>query len=221
MNPVKLEDVSEECEKIIAKHPTGPYFDINDTCFDEDCHSDQCRIGMEEWSQPCIRVDAEKAEQRRNRLLFLPLLKDCAQHPARANGLHTLEGLAQDSCIYDTKYLRRLLLSAPRPPSSSHRVIIVWERAYSDLVRGPNRVVLPLPHRRFQETVQMRGLHFVLGLRKDRMRIELPFRISCAWGGIAVIWLCLVLWRGGGGDWGTALAFAQLVAASISIVATA
>lgn len=63
----------------------------------------------------------------------------------------------------------------------------------------------------------MRGLHFELGLQKDRMRAELPFKISCAWFGIAVIWLCAVLWRGGGGDWGTALAFAQVVAASFSI----
>ena len=63
----------------------------------------------------------------------------------------------------------------------------------------------------------MRGLHFVLGLQKDQMRIELLFRTSCAWFGI-VIWLCLVLWRVEGGDWGTALAFAQVVAASISIV---
>lgn len=63
----------------------------------------------------------------------------------------------------------------------------------------------------------MRGLHFVLGFQKDRIRAELPFKVSCAWFAIAVIWLCVVLWMGGGGDWGTALAFAQVVAASISI----
>lgn len=66
----------------------------------------------------------------------------------------------------------------------------------------------------------MRGLHFVQGLQTDRMSIELPFRISCAWFGIAAIWLCLVLWGVGGGDWGIALAFAQVVAASISIIIT-
>ena len=210
MDPVKPDNVSEECEKIIARHPTGPYFDINDVCLDDYHHSDQCLIGMEEWSQPCIRVDAEKAEERRNRLLFLSLLKDCARDTARASGLYTLEGLAQESCIYDTKYF-------PSFPPTPSPLYILWERSYSDLVRGPNRVALPLPHQRFQGTVRMRGLHFVLGLQKDRMRIELPFRISCAWFGIAVIWLCLVLWRAGGGDWGTALAFAQVVAASISI----
>jgi hypothetical protein len=105
VDPVKPDNVLEECEKIIARHPTGPCFDIDDICLDDHHHSDQYRIGMEDWSQPCIRVDAEKAEQRRNRLLFLSLLKDCARDPAKASGLHTLESLAQESCIYDTRYL--------------------------------------------------------------------------------------------------------------------
>lgn len=103
MNPVEPDNVSEQCEKIIAIHPTGPYLDINDACLDDYSHSRQCLIGMEEWSQQCIRVNAEKAEQRRKGLLFLSHLKDCARDPTRANGLRTLEGLAQESCIYDIK----------------------------------------------------------------------------------------------------------------------
>ena len=104
------------------------------------------------------------------------------------------------------------------PPLFPTLIYTIWERSYSDLVRGPNQVALPLPHQRFQETVPMRGLHFVLGWQKDRIRIDLPIRISCAWLGTAFVWLCVVLWRGEGGDWGTALAFAQVVAASISII---
>jgi hypothetical protein len=50
------------------------------------------------------------------------------------------------------------------------------------------------------------------------MKVELPCKITSAWFGIAVIWFCLILWKGEGGDWGTAFAFAQVVAASISIV---
>ncbi|KAK3373054.1 hypothetical protein B0T24DRAFT_529119 [Lasiosphaeria ovina] len=102
MDPVKPDHVLKECEKIIARHPTGPHVDYNDFC-DGYLHSSECCIGMEEWSQPCIMVEAAKAEQRRKQLLFLSDLKDCAQDPARANGLHTLGGLAQDSCIYETK----------------------------------------------------------------------------------------------------------------------
>jgi hypothetical protein len=52
------------------------------------------------------------------------------------------------------------------------------------------------------------------------MRAKLPFRASCASLAVALTWLCLVLWRGGGGDWGTAFAFAQVVAASFAIIIT-
>ncbi|KAJ4243332.1 hypothetical protein NW762_014818 [Fusarium torreyae] len=103
MDHLNLKDISEECEKAIARHPTGPYFDINDACLGGAEHSDQCIIGMQEWSQPCIRIEAEEAEQRRKRLLFLSHLKDCARDPTKANGLHSLKGLAQESCIYDIK----------------------------------------------------------------------------------------------------------------------
>ncbi|CRK14550.1 hypothetical protein BN1723_010382 [Verticillium longisporum] len=97
MDPVEPNNVSAECERIIAKHPTDPYFDIDDVCLDDDHHSDQCLVGMDEWSQPCIRAAAEEAEQRRTRLLFPSLLRDCARDPKRANGLHTLEGVQIES----------------------------------------------------------------------------------------------------------------------------
>jgi hypothetical protein len=109
MEPVDLQKVVEDCERIIARHPNCPNFDIAEGCLHEDHHSDQCLIGMEEWSQPCVKVEAENAEQRLTRILFLYLLKDCARNPAAANGLHTLDGMAQDSCVYDIKYSRLLL----------------------------------------------------------------------------------------------------------------
>ncbi|KAH7230084.1 uncharacterized protein BKA55DRAFT_207475 [Fusarium redolens] len=111
--------MSEECEKIIARHPTDPYFDLNDTCLNDSQHSEQCLIGMQEWSQPYIKVEAEEAEQRRKRLLFLSHLKECARDPARANGLYTLEGLAQESCIYDIKYPSCNASSISKVPGNS------------------------------------------------------------------------------------------------------
>jgi hypothetical protein len=73
MDPVKPDNVVEEREQIIERHPTGPHFGINNVCLHDYHHSDQCLTGME-WSQPCMRVGAEKAEQRRHRLQFLSLL---------------------------------------------------------------------------------------------------------------------------------------------------
>jgi hypothetical protein len=108
MNPIDLENVLEECEKAIARHPIGKTdrsFDFNDACSDKYGHSEICQLRMEEWHQPCSKDEAEKAEQRRKRLLFLPLLKECARNLVRANGLYIFEGLAQESYIYDIKYV--------------------------------------------------------------------------------------------------------------------
>jgi hypothetical protein len=99
-------------------------------------------------------------------------------------------------------------------------ILLPLEKPYSDFLRGSKQVKLPLPYQKFQETTWMRGMHFILGWQTDRMHIELPFRVSFAWFGIAFVWLSLVLWRGVGGDWGTAFAFAQVVAASVAIIVT-
>jgi hypothetical protein len=125
MDPVSLKDIFEECEKTIARHPTGPYSNIDDACLGGSEHSDQCMIGMQEWSQPCIRIEAEEAEQRRKRLLFLSHLKDCARDPTKANELHSLKGLAQESCIYDIKYVCHLSILSPSfyPTEGSNQLL--------------------------------------------------------------------------------------------------
>ncbi|KAJ3544952.1 hypothetical protein NM208_g2759 [Fusarium decemcellulare] len=116
MDPVKPDNVLVDCERIIARHPTGPYFDIDNVCLDEYHHSNECLIGMEHWSQPCIRVDAEKAEQRRNRLLFLSLLKDCARDPMGANGL----SLKKDVDISGSNLQDRAEMRSMSLPSMEH-----------------------------------------------------------------------------------------------------
>ncbi|EMT73664.1 hypothetical protein FOC4_g10002154, partial [Fusarium odoratissimum] len=82
--------------------------------------------------------------------------------------------------------------------------------------RGSKAVVMPLPYGDFRGTDWMRGIYLALGWQTDR--IEIPFRVSCFLLMICFIWFCAILWRGGGRDWGTSFAFAQVVAASIAIV---
>lgn len=84
--------------------------------------------------------------------------------------------------------------------------------------RGSKAIAMPLPYGDFRGKDWMRGIHLVLGWQTDRMYIEIPFRVSCFLLMICFIWFCAVLWRGGGEDWGTSFAFAQVVAASIAIV---
>lgn len=105
ITPIDFKNVSEECEKIIARYPTNPSFHYNVTCPGDNEHSEECQIMMEEWGQPCIKDQVEKAERRLKRLRFRPQLKECARNPASANGLYTLEDLAQEGCIYDVKYV--------------------------------------------------------------------------------------------------------------------
>jgi hypothetical protein len=48
---------------------------------------------------------ANGARQGKRKLDMLHLLKDCIREPLTANGLRTLDGMAQDSCIYELEYV--------------------------------------------------------------------------------------------------------------------
>lgn len=65
-------------------------------------------------------------------------------------------------------------------------------------------------------TPELEGLRFDIGWQVDRMARDIPIHVSSAWLVFAIIWLCVLLFRVGFGDWGTALGFAQVVAAAIS-----
>lgn len=95
MEHVNLEEILEECKKAIARYPTEPSFESDHRCEGKDQHSVECLVGMEDLLQPCIKVEAEKAEQRLKQLLFLSRLKDCARNPTKANALDTLKGIAR------------------------------------------------------------------------------------------------------------------------------
>lgn len=56
---------------------------------------------MEYFGDPCLRDSADKAKLRLQSILFLSYLRDSARDPYMANGLRTLEGMAQDTCIYE------------------------------------------------------------------------------------------------------------------------
>ncbi|KAG8362427.1 hypothetical protein FVEN_g153 [Fusarium venenatum] len=174
----------EECKERIAWHPTFPFLDPGNGCVK--CNEDGERdIDTEELCPECFRVEVENEQKRLKRLLFLSHFTECARNPKKADGLNTLKGMAQKSCIYDLRQFD-----------------------------------LPVQPKEFEGEEPMISLHFVLGWQTDRIHTELPFGVSCALLAVAFIWLCLLIWRGAGGDWGTAFAFAQVVAASFAIVIT-
>jgi hypothetical protein len=54
----------------------------------------------------------------------------------------------------------------------------------------------------------------------DRIKLELPYLVSVGFFGIGIVWLAVLLSRGAGFDWSSALAFGQVVAASVAILVT-
>ena len=61
-------------------------------------------------------------------------------------------------------------------------------------------------------------LTFSLGRQTDRLFYELPRNASRVYFGLVVVWLSVLLWAQPKGDWNTAIALGQLVAACISVV---
>jgi hypothetical protein len=84
--------------------------------------------------------------------------------------------------------------------------------------RGPNRIAVPERQHRYNRTDEIRGLEFVLGWQLDRIACILPFNIAWTGLGLAVIWLGVAAWAGPTRDWATAMAFGQLLAASLSLL---
>jgi hypothetical protein len=67
-------------------------------------HNTKCPASFD-LNYPCILDMAEEARLRKRRLDMLFLLMDCARDPRKANGLKTLEGMAQERCIYELEYV--------------------------------------------------------------------------------------------------------------------
>lgn len=85
--------------QLIAKVPTEDDIEYGNDCMGF-AHSTKCpaSFGLD---STCILEMPEEAHLRKRRLDMLFLLKNCTRDPRKANGLRTLEGMAQESCIYE------------------------------------------------------------------------------------------------------------------------
>lgn len=113
--PVDIERVEKEADRIIEKNEAcngriNIQLDL-DFC-SEYLHHPECLKYSEDilGPQPCIEDQANQANERKRRLKRLYLLKECARSPPKADELGTLEGMAQDSCIYNSKYVSTTVL---------------------------------------------------------------------------------------------------------------
>ena len=102
LTPVNTKRIREEADQIIASIP-----DEDDIQYGNECmgymHSTKCPKLSESYF-PCIMEQEEEARLRLRRLDTLFLLTKCARDPQKANGRETLDGMAQESCIYNIEY---------------------------------------------------------------------------------------------------------------------
>ena len=75
--------------------------DLDESCADG-WHSADCLFRLEHSSDACIQIQAEQARIRLKKLNSVHVLKRCMQDPTAANGERTFEGMAMNSCIFDT-----------------------------------------------------------------------------------------------------------------------
>lgn len=102
LTPVDEVIIQEKANQIIASVPNEVNNEYNNGCIGFD-HSKKCPTLLDN-SSSCILDMADEALLQKRRLGMLFLLKNCAKNPPNANGLNTLEGMAQVSCIYDLTY---------------------------------------------------------------------------------------------------------------------
>jgi hypothetical protein len=68
-----------------------------------DCHSKMCADYMDACNVICIEKEVAQARMKVEKLDELEdhVLRDCVRDPWIANGLHTLQGMATETCIYN------------------------------------------------------------------------------------------------------------------------
>jgi hypothetical protein len=99
---VNEEETKEKADQTIASVPNEVDYEYDNGCMGYH-HSTKCPASYDGDSE-CILDMVDEALHLKRRLGMLFLLRNCARDPRKANGLNTLEGMAQERCIYDLRY---------------------------------------------------------------------------------------------------------------------
>jgi hypothetical protein len=109
IKPVDIHKARKEADDTIALEPSDIEVEFGEECLDEIWHSSRCQRIMVDQSMPCIKAQIEAARKYKRKLDTRYLLKYCARNPWSANGLGTLEGMAQKTCIFNVEYVLQSL----------------------------------------------------------------------------------------------------------------
>lgn len=98
-----LEHIKSCADSIIDQEPDEVEVEFGDPCNEILGCSQQCLTLQNALGRKCIRDQIKDAKKHKKKLASLHLLREFALNPWAANGMETLMGMAQDSCIYDTQ----------------------------------------------------------------------------------------------------------------------
>ncbi len=100
-----LDGIRDSADDVIAQEPDELEIELGDLCHEDLGCSQRCQTLQNALGRKCIKVQIDDAKERKQKLASLHLLREYARNPGSANGMQTLTGMAQDSCIYETQYV--------------------------------------------------------------------------------------------------------------------
>ena len=106
MSSVDIDRIRDDADRPIIQEPYKHESEFGDVCHKGLGHSQQCQTLMNALKRKCIRDQIDDARQCRKKLASLRLLRDCARNPRNVNEIRILMNMTQDSCMYNTEYVR-------------------------------------------------------------------------------------------------------------------
>jgi hypothetical protein len=198
----EIENILADARNVIEEGPSPFDLQHNDACWGAPYHSKECRDLTEHFGVECKSDSVIKAEARIRAVSRRHWLKEGIRRPSEATIRSALGGMTQEAFVYKILHVSILRID-------SRTWFINWSQ---------KRIRLPSTRDNLCESREIRGIHVALGW--DTRSILRHLKVGLVWVTFAVAstWFGTFIWAERFGDWGTALAFGQLLAASIAIV---
>lgn len=100
---LNLDGIKDSADRTIAQEPDEHEIEFGNPCHEDLGCSQECQTLQNALGRKCIRIQVEDAKKRKQKLASIHLSREFIRNPWSANGMQTLTGMAQDSCIYETQ----------------------------------------------------------------------------------------------------------------------
>jgi hypothetical protein len=199
--PLSADEIRDEAQQTVDSAPSDVDYEYGMACSGPPYHTDGCEVDQEHGLL-CIQDRLFEAYTRLHGYRSRHWLKECLQKPERAQARRFLEqGLLQKSFVYQHEEVSII-------PQTIRSIFLIEIQA----------VGLPVDAKGLANSGEMRGIFVTLGWNVSRMLFHLRVGSVYTLVGLAIVWIFSVLWAGHRGDWSTAMAFGQLLAASLTLI---